>query len=71
MAKLKAILEKIYTTGDLPRNITPYMADVLVDIYNALVSGKRPTFVEQGIRDLLVSCGITVEQNEVGYIAYA
>ena len=70
MAKLKEILEKIFETGNLPKNITPYEADRLVDIYNDLLSGRKSEFIESNIKDVLDSCGIKTEAKGVGWVAY-
>lgn len=70
MEKLRDILEKIFDDGKLPKNITPYMAGRLYDIYNSLISGREESFIEAEINDILSKCGIKTRIQGVGWIAY-
>lgn len=67
MKKLRKILDNIQDTGKLPRGITPCDCYILADIYNALVRREKPEFIQQSIHDLLVKCGLNVEQRGIGW----
>lgn len=68
LKKLKATLDKIYDFGKLPRGITLCDCYILADIYNALVRRERLEFIQQSIHDLLVKCGLNVEQRGIGWV---
>lgn len=67
MIKLRKILDNIQDTGKLPRGITPCDCYILADIYNALVRREKPEFIQKSIHDLLVKCGLNVEQRGIGW----
>lgn len=67
MKKLRQILDNIQDTGKLPRGITPCDCYILADIYNALVRREKPEFIQKSIHDLLVKCGLNVEQRGIGW----
>lgn len=69
MKKLRQILDNIQDTGKLPRGITLCDCYILADIYNALVRREKPEFIQQSIHDLLVKCGLNVEQRGIGWTA--
>ena len=65
MKKLRAIIEKAYDFGKLPKGITPYMMGRLVDIYNALARKEEVEFIESGINDLLAGRETGFIQKEI------
>lgn len=71
MKKLRQILENAQDTGKLPRGITPCDCYILADIYNTLVRREKPEFIQQSIHDLLVKCGLNVEQRGIGWVVSA
>lgn len=69
MDKLKAIIDRAYDYGVLPKRITPYMLCVLCDVYTALADGKPASFIEQDINTLLNQCGIPTRPCGIGWEA--
>lgn len=69
MKKLREIIVNAYDYGKIPKGLTPYMIDRLVDIYNALVRKGRAEFIETEINDLLNRCGIMTREHGIGWIA--
>lgn len=70
MDKLKAIIDRAYDYGVLPKRITPYMLCVLCDVYTELADGKTASFIEQDINTLLNQCGIPTRHCGIGWEAY-
>lgn len=70
MKKLKNIIEKIIYDGKFPKGITPYMVDVLIDIYNNINNDIETEFIEKDIKILLDKCGIKTKEHGIGWIAY-
>lgn len=70
MKKLKNIIEKIIYDGKLPKRITPYMVDVLINIYNNINNDTETEFIEKDIKILLDKCGIKTKEHGIGWIAY-
>lgn len=70
MKKLKNIIEKIIYDGKFPKGITPYMVDVLIDIYNNINNDTETEFIEKDIKILLDKCGIKTKEYGIGWIAY-
>ena len=70
MKKLKDIIEKIIYDGKFPKGITPYMVDVLIDIYNNINNDTETEFIEKDIKILLDKCGIKTKEHGIGWIAY-
>lgn len=69
MDKLKAIIDRAYDYGVLPKWITPYMLCVLCDVYTELADGKTASFIEQDINTLLNRCGIHTRPCGIGWEA--
>lgn len=70
MKKLKDLLESVYISGKLPRGCTFAETQRLVDIYTKLVNKESAGFIEQGVYDVLVKCGIKVKPEGIGWRAY-
>lgn len=70
MKKLKNIIEKIIYDGKFPKGITPYMVDVLIDIYNNINNDTKTEFIEKDIKILLDKCGIKTKEHGIGWMAY-
>ena len=70
MKKLKNIIEKIIYDGKFPKGITPYMVDVLIDIYNNINNDIETEFIEKDIKILLDKCGIKTKEHGIGWMAY-
>ena len=70
MKKLKNIIEKIIYDGKFPKGITPYMVDVLIDIYNNINNDTKTEFIEKDIKILLDKCGIKTKEHGIGWIVY-
>ena len=70
MKKLKNIIEKIIYDRKFPKGITPYMVDVLINIYNNINNDTETEFIEKDIKILLDKCGIKTKEHGIGWIAY-
>lgn len=70
MKKLKNIIEKIIYDGKFPKGITPYMLDILIDIYNNINNDTETEFIQKDIKILLDKCGIKTTEHGIGWIAY-
>ena len=70
MKKLKNIIEKIIYDGKFPKGITPYMVNILVDIYNNINNDTDTEFIAKDIKILLDKCGIKTKEHGIGWIAY-
>ena len=76
MDRLKSIIENeiisanYFGTLEKPKRMTPYIVWRIVEIYESLLHGGQPEFIEKDIYNILSKCGIKTEQKGIGWIAY-
>lgn len=67
MKKLKEIIKNCVYFGKFPKGITPFMVDILIEIYNDLLAGRETGFIQKEINDLLGKCGIKTREFGIGW----
>ena len=70
MILLKNIIENWVYLGKMPKKMTPYMVDVLIEVYNKLARGEKAEFIASEVNDLLLKCGIKTQPCGIGWVAY-
>ena len=57
-------------TQPLVRNLPPVMFHVCIELYNALLEGRKPTFLQDEVRLVLDKCHIHSREHGIGFQAY-
>ena len=70
MEKLKNIIKAYIMYGMLPKDTSYSDMRTLVDIYNELVDGKNPEFIQFNVKKVLDTCGILTAPKGIGWIVY-
>lgn len=69
MKKLRGYLEKWFD-GQSVRGIRVSLADIqeCARIYNAVVSGEKPEFINGKVKEVLDKCGIKTKEKGIGWV---
>lgn len=71
LKKFKALIENwAEGTQPLSRNLPPVMFYVCIELYNALLGGESPTFIQADVRLVLDKCHIQSREHGIGFQAY-
>lgn len=49
-------------------SVSPYDVECIVIVYNAIVTGKKPEFINGKVKEILDKCGIQTEVKGIGWI---
>jgi hypothetical protein len=69
MKKLKGYLTKWFN-GEKVRGIQVSLCDIqeCARIYNAIVTGDKPEFINGKVKEILDKCGIKTKEHGIGWI---
>lgn len=48
--------------------VTPYDVECVIRVYNGIVNGSKPEFINGKVKEILDKCGIQTEVKGVGWI---
>ena len=57
-------------TQPLAQDLPPVMFHVCIELYNALLEGRKPTFLQDEVRLVLDKCHIRSREHGIGFQAY-